>query len=244
MFALNRHCRYTFVVFPLHKEYLIRERAFSWDTSFEELLHAEVVPLKDQSTTKPNGATVTSKNASATTTTPRKYNRTAPYTKQIKTEPKRLFDPSDFHIPEHPILKLDAKQDFANVKLENGSGITTVLPVFQHYETIFSHGSGNVTRIGAYTKEERRRIIERFRAKKQRRVWSKQIKYDCRKRLADTRPRIKGRFVSRKRNPSIDKQVNNSSDMDEMECIDLCEVLHDDEDCTVTSMESVMSRLR
>lgn len=243
MDASCRHCRYTCLVFPLHKEYLIRERAFSWDASFEELLHAEVVPLKDHCSTKPSSATVTSKNATTTGTTPRKYNRTAPYTKQIKAEPKRLFDPRDFHIPEHPILKLDAKQDFANVKLENGSGITTVLPVFQHYETIFSHGSGNVTRIGAYTKEERRRIIERFRAKKQRRVWSKQIKYDCRKRLADTRPRIKGRFVSRKRNPSIDKQDNNS-DMDEMECIDLCEVLHDDEDCTVTSMESIMSRLR
>ena len=29
------------------------------------------------------------------------------------------------------------------------------------------------------------------------RIWRKQIKYDCRKRLADTRPRVKGRFVSR-----------------------------------------------
>lgn len=53
-------------------------------------------------------------------------------------------------------------------------------------------------RIGAYTKEERQVIIAKFRAKKQRRIWRKQIKYDCRKRLADTRPRVKGRFVSRK----------------------------------------------
>jgi hypothetical protein len=53
-------------------------------------------------------------------------------------------------------------------------------------------------RIGAYTKLERKLRIERFRAKKHRRVWKKQIKYDCRKKLADTRPRIKGRFVSRK----------------------------------------------
>lgn len=53
-------------------------------------------------------------------------------------------------------------------------------------------------RIGAYTKLERKMRIERFRAKKHRRVWKKQIKYDCRKKLADTRPRIKGRFVSRK----------------------------------------------
>ena len=52
--------------------------------------------------------------------------------------------------------------------------------------------------IGSYTKEQRQARIDRFRAKKKRRVWKKIIKYDCRKRLADTRPRKKGRFVSRK----------------------------------------------
>jgi len=52
--------------------------------------------------------------------------------------------------------------------------------------------------IGAYTKEQRKQRIDRFREKKLRRIWQKQIKYDCRKRLADTRPRVKGRFVSRK----------------------------------------------
>ena len=54
-----------------------------------------------------------------------------------------------------------------------------------------------VVRIGAYTREERQQRIDRFRVKKMRRVWRKQIKYDCRKKLADTRPRVKGRFVSR-----------------------------------------------
>lgn len=53
------------------------------------------------------------------------------------------------------------------------------------------------TRVGAYTKEQRKVLIANFRAKRQRRVWRKQIKYDCRKKLADTRPRVKGRFVSR-----------------------------------------------
>lgn len=54
-------------------------------------------------------------------------------------------------------------------------------------------------KIGAYTKEQRQQVLERYKQKKMRRVWRKQIKYDCRKRLADTRPRVKGRFVSRKR---------------------------------------------
>lgn len=57
--------------------------------------------------------------------------------------------------------------------------------------------ANGVIRIGAYTKEERQQRIHRFREKKNKRIWRKQIKYDCRKKLADTRPRVKGRFVSR-----------------------------------------------
>ena len=68
--------------------------------------------------------------------------------------------------------------------------------------------ANGVIRIGAYTKEERQQRIHRFREKKNKRIWRKQIKYDCRKKLADTRPRVKGRFVSRAEelcgNPSLD----------------------------------------
>lgn len=86
----------------------------------------------------------------------------------------------------------------------NGPSLTRYDPISVHLleqagsvaglHSLDSSGS----RIGAYTKEERQAIIAKFRAKKMRRVWRKQIKYDCRKRLADTRPRVKGRFVSRK----------------------------------------------
>lgn len=61
-----------------------------------------------------------------------------------------------------------------------------------------SIGSDGLYRVGLYTKEERRTKIDQFREKKRTRIWRKQIKYDCRKRLADTRPRVKGRFVSRR----------------------------------------------
>lgn len=47
-----------------------------------------------------------------------------------------------------------------------------------------------------YTREERLLRIARYLEKKQRRVWKKNVKYDCRKRLAEGRPRVKGRFVS------------------------------------------------
>lgn len=54
-------------------------------------------------------------------------------------------------------------------------------------------GSGTI--IGAYTPEERRRRIQRFLEKRRNRVWTKKVKYDVRKNFADSRIRVKGRFI-------------------------------------------------
>jgi len=51
--------------------------------------------------------------------------------------------------------------------------------------------------IGNYTPEQRRVRLTKFLEKREKRVWKKKVKYGCRKKLADSRPRVKGRFVPR-----------------------------------------------
>ena len=51
--------------------------------------------------------------------------------------------------------------------------------------------------IGKLTAKERKVKIAIYKEKRQRRIWSKKINYDCRKRVADNRLRIKGRFVTK-----------------------------------------------
>eukprot|EP00951_Prasinocladus_malaysianus_P030414 scaffold286252_cov37-Prasinocladus_malaysianus.AAC.1 len=52
-----------------------------------------------------------------------------------------------------------------------------------------------VFRIGKLTPEERREKILKYRQKRHERNFKKKIKYVCRKTLADSRPRVRGRFA-------------------------------------------------
>lgn len=51
--------------------------------------------------------------------------------------------------------------------------------------------------VGSYSPKARKARVERFLKKRQERVWVKEVKYDVRKSFADTRLRVKGRFVTR-----------------------------------------------
>ncbi|KAL3518281.1 hypothetical protein ACH5RR_020870 [Cinchona calisaya] len=57
-----------------------------------------------------------------------------------------------------------------------------------------------------YSPEEKKERIERYRSKRNLRNFNKKIKYECRKTLADSRPRIRGRFA---RNDEIEKISHN-----------------------------------
>ncbi|XP_026656505.2 two-component response regulator-like APRR1 [Phoenix dactylifera] len=50
-------------------------------------------------------------------------------------------------------------------------------------------------RVGRYSAEERKERIERYRSKRNQRNFHKKITYACRKTLADSRPRVRGRFA-------------------------------------------------
>ncbi|KAJ3680845.1 hypothetical protein LUZ60_015334 [Juncus effusus] len=54
------------------------------------------------------------------------------------------------------------------------------------------NGTGKVVR---YSAEERKERIEKYRSKRNHRNFQKKITYACRKTLADSRPRVKGRFA-------------------------------------------------
>lgn len=51
--------------------------------------------------------------------------------------------------------------------------------------------------VGAYSPDSRKLRIERFLSKRNHRVWVKKVKYDVRKNFADSRLRVKGRFVKK-----------------------------------------------
>ncbi|CAM6050303.1 unnamed protein product [Sphagnum compactum] len=68
--------------------------------------------------------------------------------------------------------------------------------------TVIQVGGGNLSpmygdtkRVGRFTLEERRQLLQKFQQKRTQRNFNKKIKYACRKSLADKRPRVRGRFA-------------------------------------------------
>ncbi|KAJ4779870.1 CCT motif family protein [Rhynchospora pubera] len=63
-------------------------------------------------------------------------------------------------------------------------------------ENSSQEGSGSLpSKVTRYSAEERKERIEKYRSKRNQRNFQKKITYACRKTLADSRPRVKGRFA-------------------------------------------------
>lgn len=79
-----------------------------------------------------------------------------------------------------------------------GLGLPVEVEEMLNSSKLFSNLQLSSTRkIGTLTVEERRIKVEKYFEKRKKRTWSKKINYDCRKRVADSRLRFKGRFVTK-----------------------------------------------
>ncbi|KAL9191193.1 hypothetical protein ACHAXT_000899 [Thalassiosira profunda] len=59
------------------------------------------------------------------------------------------------------------------------------------------HVDGPAGWVGAYSPASRKVRLQRFREKREKRVWERRVKYDVRKNFAVSRLRVKGRFVKK-----------------------------------------------
>ena len=82
-----------------------------------------------------------------------------------------------------------------------GSGMPRSLSDPNFQRSLDQDGLTHVERpdgwVGAYSPDSRKVRIERFLQKRNHRVWTKTVKYDVRKNFADSRLRVKGRFVKK-----------------------------------------------
>ncbi|GMF12264.1 unnamed protein product [Phytophthora lilii] len=90
----------------------------------------------------------------------------------------------------------------------------SVQPFLQQHPK-YSHYLPPKRKIGIYSPAERRERLKRFHEKRKLRVYHKRIKYDCRKRLANSCPRVKGRFVRKSDVPQLKEGDTTSSDVSE-----------------------------
>jgi hypothetical protein len=91
---------------------------------------------------------------------------------------------------------------------KESTSISMMPQMLEKYSSIYNKNG----RIGIYTREERDNIISRFYEKRKKRVWKKRIRYHCRKNLADSRVRVKGRFV---KNQTEDDEDEDSQEEEE-----------------------------
>lgn len=70
-------------------------------------------------------------------------------------------------------------------------------PVPAGLTPINTQGETQKKYIGIYSPDARKKRIQRFFEKRRQRVWTKKVKYDVRKNFADSRLRVKGRFVKK-----------------------------------------------
>lgn len=105
------------------------------------------------------------------------------------------------------IMKLKAPENLKEIL--GGMNVPNEVKEFFQKTTWMGQGANPETRkIGTLTLAERKVKIEKYLQKRKKRTWSRKINYDCRKRVADSRLRIKGRFVTRDQAFTLMEEAN------------------------------------
>ncbi|TNV85403.1 hypothetical protein FGO68_gene12946 [Halteria grandinella] len=120
---------------------------------------------------------------------------------QAASQQKRQYHQSglDTSIKQEPLVK---KEGFPVVPPS-----ATSIEQSNLFSTLKIENPSEFRKIGKLTLQERYAKIKRFKEKKQRRNWDKKIFYDCRKKVADKRLRIKGRFIRKEDQKKLLQQV-------------------------------------
>lgn len=98
--------------------------------------------------------------------------------------------------------------DFCNIVLQqhynpsiNWQVLLNIAELLQNNQPIIN----NNNYIGIYSSSERKKLLEKYKLKRMRRLQKKIVRYQVRKNLAANRIRIKGRFIKQ---PNIINELN------------------------------------
>lgn len=114
-----------------------------------------------------------------------------------------LFAAPEWHMGSEGLFPQAAESNETDqVQVAASSSVQTVRILYQQTK-----------QIGPLSVEERQAKIQRFLAKRKRRNYHKKVVYLCRKRVADTRLRVKGRFVAKKLAASLKGMENDKNNV-------------------------------
>lgn len=118
--------------------------------------------------------------------------RSGGYTAGFPTHPGFLYSPFMWPFFAHFAMAQSLSNQPDSPKL----GPPMDWSSLQRPQECYAGGVLGIKAVGTLTPAQRREKIMRFLEKRARRNFSKKISYHCRKRVADGRLRIKGRFIT------------------------------------------------
>ncbi|XP_006363341.1 zinc finger protein CONSTANS-LIKE 2-like [Solanum tuberosum] len=115
-----------------------------------------------------------------------------------------VSSPTGFHDSETPssVRKVLSTGDLQVMHMKQYNNYRSESPLSSESNSIIE----GMNKACKYSPQEKKERIERYRTKRNQRNFNKKIKYECRKTLADSRPRIRGRFA---RNDEIERTPQN-----------------------------------